>query len=93
MTLGNYGNKEPETCNEKSPVDSLCRACSLSCPDPTNCYECKRKTMCQQTTPEIREIPDTAGKPYIACNACHLLCKNPDNCNVCRRKMILPGVL
>lgn len=93
MTLGNYGNPEPNICFEDAPVESNCRACSVNCPDPTNCYTCKQKMMCAQTDPGIREIPDTAGKPYLACNACHMSCNNPDNCFACKQKMNLAGVL
>ena len=94
MNLGNYGQVEPESCYENSTTNAGdCRACSLRCADPTNCYECKRKMMCTETTPGIREIPDTAGKQYIACNACHLSCPDPENCFECQKKMNLEGVL
>lgn len=90
MTLGNYGMSEPEVCKEDAPVDSTCRACSTNCPDPTNCYECKRKTMCSQTYPTLRDIPS---KKYAICNACHLPCNDPERCFLCKQKMNLDGVL
>jgi hypothetical protein len=88
MNLGNYGKEVPSICYEVAPVDSVCRACSLSCPDPVNCNECKQRTMCVETEP----VKDTAGYPAV-CNACHVSCRNPDECFECRRKLVLPGVL
>ena len=92
-TLGNYGKPGPNTCFEDTSVKSKCRACSSNCTDQTNCYTCNNEMMCRQRDPEIRQMPDTAGKPYIACNACHMSCNNPDNCFACKQKMNLAGVL
>lgn len=88
MNLGNYGKEVPSICYEDTPVDSTCRACSLSCPDPTNCNQCKQRTMCLETEP----VKDTAGYPAV-CNSCHVSCRNPEECFECRRKLVLPGVL
>jgi hypothetical protein len=92
-TLGKYGLPGPNTCFENTSVNSQCRACSSECTDQTNCYTCNNRMMCMQRDPEIRQIPDTAGKPYLACNACHMSCNNPDNCFACKQKMNLAGVL
>lgn len=54
MTLGGYGKPEPKVCDQTSPAIRLsppsqdrlyvaCNACSLACPDPSNCYECQQK--------------------------------------------------
>lgn len=88
MNLGNYGKEVPSICYEVSPVNSMCRSCSLSCSDPTNCTNCKKKMMCSEIEPEL----DPVRESYV-CNACHVSCNNPKECFECRKKLVLPGVL
>jgi len=88
MNLGNYGKEVPSICYEVAPVNSTCRACSLSCSDPTNCTNCKKKMMCSETEPELVSLNES-----YTCHSCHVSCNNPEECFECRGKLVLPGVL
>ena len=49
--------------------------------------------MCNETSPEIRKIPPSEGRPFVACNACSLVCSDPTNCYECQQKLNYAGVL
>ena len=49
--------------------------------------------MCMETTPQIREIPNSEGRDYVACNACSLFCPDTTNCWKCQQKLNYPGVM